>query len=132
MKTDFFKPANKLREPLKWLRDNLFNTWYNSILTFISLVFLYMVLKFLFAWILFEAHWQVIPANLNLFMTGTYPAEEKWRIWTVVFTIKNPINVIIIKINTTRAISVFTTCRPIRRTGINSVHAGIGLFITEI
>lgn len=73
--------------PLTWLRENLFNTWYNSILTLVSLVFIYAVLKGAFTWILYAADWDVIPANLNLFMTGMYPPEEKWRVWTVVYMV---------------------------------------------
>jgi general L-amino acid transport system permease protein len=87
MKMKILKHPQKLAEPMQWLKVNLFNTWYNGILTFLSLGILYMALKFILTWTLFEASWDVIPANLNLFMTGTYPAEEKWRIWTVVLTI---------------------------------------------
>ena len=73
--------------PLTWLRGNLFNTWYNSILTLVSLVFIYAVLKGAFTWILYAADWDVIPANLNLFMTGMYPSEETWRVWAVVYMV---------------------------------------------
>ena len=80
-------PPREVTDPLTWLRENLFNTWYNSILTLVSLVFIYAVLKGAFTWILYAADWDVIPANLNLFMTGMYPSEETWRVWAVVYMV---------------------------------------------
>lgn len=73
--------------PLIWLRDNLFNTWYNCVLTFISFVFIYIFLKWGMTWFFYEAQWGVITANLSLFMTGMYPAGEKWRVWAAVYMI---------------------------------------------
>ncbi len=74
---------DKLSRMLRWFRDNLFNTWYNTILTFLMAGLLWVVLKGIVGWVLTEADWRVIPANLNLFLTGTYPRNEIWRIWTV-------------------------------------------------
>ncbi|WP_246828972.1 amino acid ABC transporter permease [Synechococcus sp. PCC 7502] len=35
------------------------------------------------AWIFFSAQWQVVSANLPLFLVGRYPAAQYWRIWLV-------------------------------------------------
>ncbi|RMF34203.1 MAG: amino acid ABC transporter permease [Chloroflexi bacterium] len=65
--------------PIAWLRKNLFSTWYNALLTFLSLWVLYVVLGGTLRWALTEADWRVITANLRLFMVGPYPPEQVWR-----------------------------------------------------
>ncbi|RKU20003.1 amino acid ABC transporter permease [Candidatus Poribacteria bacterium] len=72
---------------MKWLQDNLFNTWYNTILTFLALVFLFFVFRGIFIWVFTQAEWQVIPANLQILMIGAYPIEQVWRIWIVLYTL---------------------------------------------
>jgi general L-amino acid transport system permease protein len=67
--------------PTAWLKNNLFNTWYNSLLTVVSLVFLYWISSSFIQWALTEAQWTVIPANLRLFFAGRYPVSQIWRIW---------------------------------------------------
>ncbi|MCG8352724.1 MAG: amino acid ABC transporter permease [Chloroflexales bacterium] len=69
---------------VKWLRTNLFNTWFNTLLTLVSLVLLYVVLRPLLNWIFSDANWQVVTANLRVFMVGTFPVEQLWRIWLCV------------------------------------------------
>ncbi|MFN4217791.1 MAG: amino acid ABC transporter permease [Candidatus Bipolaricaulia bacterium] len=95
---------------LRWLRENLFSTWYNTLLTVLSVWVLWVVLSGLFQWAVRDAVWSggaeacqqarqlaqaegrpwgacwtVIPENLKLFLTGTYPAGELWRIWVCVY-----------------------------------------------
>jgi len=65
---------------IKWLRKNLFNTWYNALLTVVSLVVIYWVLGALIEWVLFIADWSPITEFPLLFMVGQYPREELWRI----------------------------------------------------
>ncbi|PSF38755.1 amino acid ABC transporter permease [Aphanothece hegewaldii CCALA 016] len=67
--------------PIIWLRNNLFNTWYNSLLTLISIVFLFGIGSSFIQWALTEAKWTVIPANLRLFFVGRYPQDQIWRVW---------------------------------------------------
>ena len=74
-------PVNKI-SPGKWLQKNLFNTWYNSLLTIISLWLIYWVLSNLIAWASTEAQWQVLKANFRLFFVGRYPIKALWRAWT--------------------------------------------------
>ncbi|MFQ5897212.1 MAG: amino acid ABC transporter permease [Candidatus Methylomirabilia bacterium] len=91
--------------PLGWLRANLFSTWYNIILTLLILWFFASMLPPLARWMVFEATWAttpeachqarqlaqasggspgacwaVIPANLRLFLIGTYPSTEAHRV----------------------------------------------------
>ena len=85
--TQEVKPPSTSKSPLKWLQDNLFNTWYNTILSCLALVFLFFVFKGIFTWVFTQAKWQVIPANLQILMIGAYPIEQVWRIWIVVYTL---------------------------------------------
>jgi general L-amino acid transport system permease protein len=65
---------------LGWLKRNLFSTWYNALLTVLSLAFLYAVLRPLITWVVRDARWKVVTTNLKVFMIGRYPSEEAWRI----------------------------------------------------
>ena len=83
--TQEVKPPNTKKGPVKWLKDNLFSTWYNTILTCLGLVFLYFVLKGIFTWAFTQAEWEVIPANLQIFLSGPYPLEQIWRVSYVIY-----------------------------------------------
>jgi general L-amino acid transport system permease protein len=65
----------------RWLKSNLFSSWYNTILTLLSLLLLYWIGSGLIRWILFQAQWQVLDANLRLFFVGRYPVKYLWRTW---------------------------------------------------
>jgi general L-amino acid transport system permease protein len=74
--------------PLRWLKENLFSTWYNTLLTLLALAFLYTVMRGLLSWVLGQADWAVIPPNLKLLLVGFYPEEELWRVWaTLIFVL---------------------------------------------
>ncbi len=79
------KPPTYAKGPVGWLRDNLFNSWFNTILTCVALLFLYFVFKGLLTWAFTEAEWAVIPANLQLFIIGTYPRDQVYRIWICLY-----------------------------------------------
>ena len=81
------KPPTESKSMLRWLKENLFNTWYNALFTFLAVVFLYVVFKGILTWAFTEANWNVIPANLQIFLVGAYPREEIWRVWIVIYTL---------------------------------------------
>ncbi len=58
-----------------WLRANLFSTWYNSVLTAISVVTLGAALWFGLRWVFFEANWSVISTLGGLMVIGRYNVE---------------------------------------------------------
>lgn len=98
--------------PLRWLRENLFSSWSSTLLTLGSVWLLWTVLSGLFQWAIVDAIWSggaqacqearelaqaegrswgacwtAIPENLKLFLTGTYPPSELWRVWVCVYLI---------------------------------------------
>ena len=78
---DPFKTPKELEHPLLyWVHKNLFSSLLNTALTLLSLTVLYLILAKaiipLFSW-----DWTVISANLKLILTGSYPADQLWRVW---------------------------------------------------
>ena len=76
------RPPVSHTSPTVWLKKNLFSTWYNGILTVISLLIIYWLGARFIDWLLTEADWEVVRANLRLFFVGRYPANLLWRAWT--------------------------------------------------
>jgi general L-amino acid transport system permease protein len=64
-----------------WLKKNLFSNGFNTLLTIVSVIFIYQVICPLISWSLTLAQWQVIGANFRLFFVGYYPEALLWRIW---------------------------------------------------
>jgi general L-amino acid transport system permease protein len=83
-------PAEALPPPferytlLGWLRRNLFSTWYNALLTVLCLALIALAGRGALEWALGQARWEVITANLRLFLVGQYPASATWRVWACV------------------------------------------------
>jgi general L-amino acid transport system permease protein len=69
--------------PLQWLKKNLFSTWFNTILTLISLGVIYFALKGILHWVFVTANWDPVAQSLKKFAVGLYPVEEIWRIGTI-------------------------------------------------
>lgn len=78
-------PPSERYTILGWLKKNLFDGWFNSLLTVVMAALLFGLLRPLFNWAFNTAEWAVIPANFNLILRGQYPAEMAWRLWLVLF-----------------------------------------------
>jgi general L-amino acid transport system permease protein len=65
---------------VQWLRQNLFNTWYNTLLTFVSVALIHLALRGIFSWVVFTADWTPVVKSLKLFAVGQYPSEQVWRV----------------------------------------------------
>ncbi|MBM4465812.1 MAG: amino acid ABC transporter permease [Chloroflexi bacterium] len=72
---------------LGWLKENLFSTWYNALLTFGSLGLIYVVLRGIITWALTGARWDVVTTNLTLFLIGPFPRDQVWRVWACVIVV---------------------------------------------
>lgn len=86
-RTDVLPPPVMRIGPLRWLKENLFSSWYNALLTLAALGVLYIVLRGLLEWAFTEAKWSVIPANLELLLIGTFPRDQAWRVWLCLYII---------------------------------------------
>ncbi len=64
-----------------WMRKNLFDGWWNTLLTLSVGGLLIAFLRSVSIWAFTEARWFVIPNNFRLLMVGPYPPEEVWRLW---------------------------------------------------
>ena len=67
---------------VRWIRSNLFPDVRSGILTVILIPVIgylgYRVLLFLFV----NADWEAVERNLTLFMQGTFPRDQQWRLVT--------------------------------------------------
>lgn len=95
---------------LKWVRENLFNSIFNTILTFVGLFVIYLTITGLFSWIVSEANWFHVSFNLRNYMLGTYEREFEWRanltLYISVFAIGAAVAVWVRQISRTMLISV--------------------------
>ena len=66
--------------PVKWVRDNLFNNWFNSLLTVILLPVVFFALVNVILWVFTTADWRPITKFPMLFAVGQYPRDELWRV----------------------------------------------------
>jgi general L-amino acid transport system permease protein len=76
-------PPSVTTDVVAWVKKNLFDGWFNSLLT-VGIGFA--LIKFLLSfgeWVTTKARWDVIPANLPLFMVGRFPASQYWRAWLI-------------------------------------------------
>ena len=83
--------------PIAWLRDNLFSSWSNSILTIVGLFIIYNLIYATLDWAVFTAAftgsdgkacsqdktgacWPFIVAKFGQFVYGRYPDAERYRV----------------------------------------------------
>ncbi|BAN03229.1 amino acid ABC transporter permease [Ilumatobacter coccineus] len=74
------RPRHSDQTPSEWVKSNLFNNWYNSVITVVfGAVSLY--LAFVFGrFVLVNARWEPVRDNLELFLVGRFPREERTRL----------------------------------------------------
>ena len=66
---------------LGWIYKNLFNPWYNSLLTLLAVAVIYAISKPVLVWTFNQARWDVVTVNMRLLMVGQYPLDQIWRVW---------------------------------------------------
>ena len=66
--------------PVKWVRDNLFSSWLNSLMTIVLIPAIIYVIYQMIGWVLFTAEWTAVVSEPLSFAIGLYPRDEMWRI----------------------------------------------------
>jgi general L-amino acid transport system permease protein len=65
-----------------WLMENLFSSWFNALLTVLSLAVIFILLRAAIVWGV-QANWLVLTKNFRIILWGRYPGAEAWRIGVV-------------------------------------------------
>lgn len=88
------KPPKRNIGVYGWLRENLFNSWFNSLLTLLILYGLWLTCLPLIRWIFIDslwfssaeacrdiegACWSIIPNNVSFIFFGFFPEDQQWR-----------------------------------------------------
>lgn len=90
-------PPRTTSGPIAWVRENLFSTFGNTVLTLLGLYITYEIVSGVLSWAFFNATWQgsdgsactrenagacwpFIQAKFSQFMYGRYPEAERWRV----------------------------------------------------
>jgi general L-amino acid transport system permease protein len=77
-------PARRL-PPGTWVRENLFSTWFNAVLTVVFTALLGWALYRLARFVFVGARWEIVERNLTLLLVYRFPRGELWRLWTALF-----------------------------------------------
>ena len=81
------RPHKQPATPQEWVKENLFSSVLNTILTIVfgglALILAYQVTKFVF----FTGQWNVFKSNARSYMTGRWPVDELWRVWTAIYLV---------------------------------------------
>jgi general L-amino acid transport system permease protein len=93
-------PVEEIKPPVTqvgvigWMRANLFNGWFNSLLTIITVYCLWVIVPPLVRWVFIDslwlstgaecrdidgACWSIIPANIRFITFGFFPYDQQWR-----------------------------------------------------
>jgi len=64
---------------IKWVRDNLFSNWFNTLLSVVSTVIFYFLIVNIIRWT-FHADWRPVTQFPLLFAVGQYPRDQLWRV----------------------------------------------------
>lgn len=64
---------------LAWLRENLFSSIPNTIVTLISGYLVFILGRMIVRFLLYQADWTVVTSNLTLYAIGQYPRSQAWR-----------------------------------------------------
>lgn len=80
-------PTGRQLGPIEWARENLFNSWYNSLITLVLAPTLALLLFRLLRFVFFTGRWRIVQVNLVNFMVGGFPRTQLWRPWVALFVL---------------------------------------------
>lgn len=66
--------------PMEWVRENLFNNWWSGLVTVVAAPVLLFIAFRAFRFIFITGQWEAVTRNLTLFMEGTFPGDQQWRL----------------------------------------------------
>jgi general L-amino acid transport system permease protein len=79
-------PTRKL-SPREWMRENLFGSALDTILTVFFALLLVWVAYRVGTFVFVDARWEVVERNITNLMVGGFPRDELWRLWAALFVL---------------------------------------------
>lgn len=70
---------------LKWIRENLFNSSMNTVLTILGALLIYYTVSSITNWVVRDANWLSVSINIRNYMLGSYEREYEWRVSLTLF-----------------------------------------------
>lgn len=88
-------PVVSRLSPSAWVRENLFRTWYDTLLTMVLGAGVGLALFFGLRFVFINARWQIIQVGLTSLMVGLFPRPELWRVWAALFVVVGSIGFVV-------------------------------------
>jgi general L-amino acid transport system permease protein len=79
------EPRGESLPPRQWIRENLFNSPLNSVLTIVFGVLIAFVVFRTTRFLFFTGRWEIVQTNLANYMIGRFPRGEVYRIWIAIY-----------------------------------------------
>ena len=94
IQTEEIKPPVTSVGAIGWIKGNLFNSWFNSVITIVILYLIWEIVPPFIRWAFIDslwtstgaqcheaggACWSIIPANIRFILFGFFPYESQWR-----------------------------------------------------
>jgi general L-amino acid transport system permease protein len=80
-------PVSEPTTPGEWIRQNLFSSWFNTIVTIIAGALVALVVYRAASFVFATAEWEVVRVFMKGYMVGRFPIEEVWRIWVCAYLV---------------------------------------------
>jgi len=65
---------------LKWMKENLFSSIFNTVLTILLIPLIFYFFFAVFRWAFFAAEWRAVTQFPLLYAVGQYPRDQIWRV----------------------------------------------------
>lgn len=65
---------------LKWMKENLFSSIFNTVLTILLIPLISYLLFAVYKWVFFAAEWRAVTQFPLLYAVGQYPRDQIWRV----------------------------------------------------
>lgn len=118
--------------PGQWVKRNLFNSKLNTVITVVLTPIIVYLLYRAFMFVFVNGQWEPVRANLELFMVGLYPREERWRLVAQVLLLGATVGMAVGLGNNRARATAVQTGQPRTRTSWHTYLASywaIGLFV---
>jgi general L-amino acid transport system permease protein len=81
------RPAERRLSPSEWLRENLFGSRLDTVLTIVFSVVVAWVVYRLGRFVLLDARWEIVERNITNLMVGGFPRDQLSRLWGALFVL---------------------------------------------